>query len=171
MTNTSLIGQSDRTTVNLRRDLEPEVAREGYFDLVTGLLNTYFEGAPHALQPGNKEETFTYTFQAAWYTQQLGTDTVELWGFFPHMHDRGTKMQVRVLDAQGEELGCVADVPRWDFGWQLYYFYEQPVVLHEGELVELTCIYDTSADQAPILPGWGTQNEMCLAGLYIVPPA
>ncbi len=78
-------------------------------------------------------------------------------------------MSVRVLDSQGEELGCVAEVPRWDFGWQLYYFYEQPIVLEQGQSI-VTCSYDTSGDSEPIWPGWGTRNEMCLTGLYLVAP-
>lgn len=168
MVDPTVIGQSDSTTVNLR--LESEVEREGVFDLVTGLINTLLEGDPHTLAPGNEAETFTYTFPAQTYIDWLGTDTVELWGFFPHMHERGTTMNVRVLDAQGEDAGCVADVPRWDFNWQLYYFYKQPIVLHGGQMIEVTCTYDTSADAEPIFPGWGTHNEMCLAGLYIVPP-
>ena len=33
-----------------------------------------------------------------------------------------------------------------------------------------TCEFDTSADKEPITPGWGTQNEMCLATLYMTVP-
>ncbi|HLT40156.1 MAG TPA: hypothetical protein VK034_27935, partial [Enhygromyxa sp.] len=168
MVDPEVIGQSDSTTVNIR--LAPEVAREGVFDLPDGLLNTLFEGTPHALAPGKEEETFTWSFPAEWYTEWLGEDQVELWGFFPHMHERGIKMSVRVLDEQGAEVGCVGEVPRWDFGWQIYYFYEQPIVLEQGQQVEVTCTYDTSADQEPIWPGWGTHNEMCLTGLYLVAP-
>jgi mono/diheme cytochrome c family protein len=166
MINPELLGQSDSTTVNIR--LAPEVAREGVFDIPDGLLATMFGGSPHALAPGQAEETFTWSFPVEWYTEWLGGNTVELWGFFPHMHERGTSMKARVLDEHGAEVGCVADVPRWDFGWQLYYFYEQPIILEHGQQIEVTCTYDTSGDEQAIWPGWGTHNEMCLTGLYIV---
>src|SRR5690606_27977786 len=67
MVDPEVIGQSDSTTVNIR--LAPEVAREGVFDLPDGLLNTLFEGTPHALAPGKEEETFTWSFPAEWYTE------------------------------------------------------------------------------------------------------
>lgn len=166
MVDPAVIGQSDSTTVNIR--LEPEVAREGLFDIPDGLLATLFEGTPHGLAPGKAEETFTWTFPTEWYIGWNGSESLELWGFFPHMHERGTNMRVRVLDSQGDEIGCLGEVPRWDFGWQLWYFYEQPIVLEPGQLIEVTCTYDTSGDEEPILPGWGTHNEMCLTGLYMV---
>jgi hypothetical protein len=35
--------------------------------------------------------------------------------------------------------------------------------------LEVTCEFDTRGATGPVTPGWGTQNEMCLAGLYLVP--
>jgi len=32
----------------------------------------------------------------------------------------------------------------------------------------VTSVYDTSRETEPILPGWGTDNEMCLLGMYVV---
>jgi hypothetical protein len=37
-------------------------------------------------------------------------------------------------------------------------------------LLQATCEYDTSADTAPVLPGWGTRNEMCLTVLMVALP-
>ena len=65
----------------------------------------------------------------------------------------------------------MAEVPRWDFAWQLYYFYEEPVPFASGDRLRVTCDYDTRAATEPVLPGWGTYNEMCLLGLFLVPPA
>lgn len=73
-----------------------------------------------------------------------------------------------MLDSQGAEIGCLADVPRWDCGWQLWYFDEQPISLEPGQTIEVTYSYDTSGDEQPILPGWGTHDEMCLTGLYLL---
>jgi len=35
----------------------------------------------------------------------------------------------------------------------------------------VTCDYDTSSVDAPVRPGWGTGNEMCLATLFFTVPA
>jgi len=61
------------------------------------------------------------------------------------------------------------DVPRWDFNWQLQYFYEQPRTLSGNDTLRVTCTFDTSGETEPVLPGWGTHNEMCLMGLFLVP--
>lgn len=55
------------------------------------------------------------------------------------------------------------------FGGQLYYFYAEPLPLTPKSTLRITCDYDTQSAKTPVLPGWGTQNEMCLAGLFVVP--
>lgn len=84
------------------------------------------------------------------------------------MHQRGRKLKVELIEGGGAPQ-CAADVQRWDFNWQLYYFYEQPLALTTKSKLRITCEYDTQSANEPVLPGWGTQNEMCLAGLFIVP--
>jgi hypothetical protein len=168
MTDPEVIGQSDSTTVKLR--LADEVAREGLFDLPAGLIGTLYEGEPYQLPPGEEAHEFTWRIPADWYIGWQGSEQLELWGFFPHMHDLGTQLSARVLDEQGQEVGCLAEVLRWDFDWQLYYFLEQPIVLEPGYEIEVTCTYDTTTVTEPVWPGWGTQNEMCVAGVYLVAP-
>lgn len=166
MVDAELIGMSDSSALSLR--LTHEVEREGVFDLGTGLLNTMFEGEPHIIPAGEERHDFSWRLPAEWYTDWLGSDQVELWGVFPHMHEYGIEMSVRLLDDQGQDVGCVADVPRWDFGWQLYYFMQQPLVLERGHELEITCTYDTTKAPTDVWPGWGTFNEMCLLGVYLV---
>lgn len=167
MADPEVIGQSDSSTVRVR--LEESVEREGFFDLPDGLLGTLFTGQPDSLPPGEQAYDYVWTLPASDYLDAFGLPSLELWGFFPHMHSFGTKLKARVLDQQGNEVACMGDVPRWDFGWQLYYFYEQPIVLGPEHTIEVTCTFDTSGVTEPILPGWGTHNEMCLAGIYLVP--
>ena len=121
------------------------------------------------IPPGEPDHSYTWSFPVDWYVGWEGAESFELWGLFPHMHEYGTSMSVRLLGADDEELGCIAEVPRWDFAWQLYYFLDQPMVLEPGMQVEVTCHYDTTSADQPIWPGWGTYNEMCLLGLYLVP--
>jgi hypothetical protein len=77
-------------------------------------------------------------------------------------------MSIERLPATGS-AECVGDVPRWDFNWQLFYFYREPLTLRAGDRMRVTCTFDTRSRTEPTLPGWGTQNEMCLAGLFLVP--
>jgi len=167
MADPDVIGQTDSSTVRMR--LEDSAAREGFFDLPDGLLNSLFEGAPDSLPPGQSAYDYVWTLSVDDYLGWLGIPSMELWGFFPHMHQFGRKQKVRVLDAEGNEVACIGDVQAWDFGWQLYYFYAQPIVLEPGQTIEVTCTFDTTSVDEAIWPGWGTKNEMCLAGLYLIP--
>ena len=169
MANAEVIGQSDSTTVELRLESEDAIAREGLFDVLSGLLWTMFEGEPHVIPPGEAAHEFSYRIPVDWYVGWQGAEQFELWGFFPHMHEYGTSLTARLLDANGEEVACVGEVPRWDFGWQLYYFMEEPIILEPGQEIEVTCTYDSRGATEGIWPGWGTHNEMCLAGLYLLP--
>ena len=47
---------------------------------------------------------------------------------------------------------------------------EKPSITPTTEL-QVTCEYDTSKDTSPVLPGWGTRNEMCLTVLMVALPA
>jgi mono/diheme cytochrome c family protein len=168
MYDASLIGQSDSTTVELQ--LVDEVEREGLFDAVDGLIPTLYEDEPHVIPAGETEHVYSWRLPADWYIGWQGSDELELWGFLPHMHTYGTSLTARLFDENGQEIGCVGEVPRWDFHWQIYYFMEQPIVLRPGYEIEITCTYDTTSAPVDLLPGWGTFNEMCLMGLYLVAP-
>jgi len=159
------VGQSDQTEVQLR--LQPSVAREGFFDLPDALLQSVFAGEPIALEAGQASVDFDWDLDANEYLQgQL--PSIEVYGAFPHMHEYGRSMSVTLERADGSSE-CVADVPRWDFGWQLYYFYETPIQLGAGDRLHINCNFDTSSATEPVYAGWGTRNEMCLFGLFLVP--
>lgn len=160
-------GMSDSSTVRLR--LTDSVEREGAFDVPDGLLNSLFTGEPDALPPGQSAYDYTWTLPVDDYLELFGAQQLDLWGYFPHMHAFGVSQTMRILDAEGNEVACAGEVPRWDYGWQLYYFYEQPITLTSGQTIEVTCTFDTTSVTDPVWPGWGTQNEMCLAGIFAVP--
>ena len=67
-------------------------------------------------------------------------------------------------------LSCVAHLENWSFHWQEFYFYQTPPQITPDTQVELTCEYNTMADAQPVLPGWGTRNEMCLAVMMVALP-
>lgn len=94
-----------------------------------------------------------------------------------HMHQLGTSQTSVVVHEDGTE-SCLLDIPDWDFNWQGSYQLMEPVVLGPGDAIEMTCTWDNSAGNQPVVDGvvreptdvsWGegTADEMCLAGFYV----
>ena len=89
---------------------------------------------------------------------------VTIWGIIPHMHTRGRSMTVEIV-RDGESY-CGARLPRWDFNWQNFYFYREPIVFKRNDRVRVRCSYDTSEDSELVGWGDGTQDEMCFGVIY-----
>jgi thiol-disulfide isomerase/thioredoxin len=88
--------------------------------------------------------------------------------FMPHMHVRATACRYDVVSPGGTRQ-TLLDVPRYDFNWQHYYRYADPVTIAKGSTIEFTGWYDNSAAN-PANPDpnknvrWGPQttDEMLL---------
>ena len=91
--------------------------------------------------------------------------TVYLWGIFPHLHELGTTFRLERI--RGAEQTCLIDVPRWDFNWQFGYFLETPIELQPDDIIRLTCQFDSRSRTETTYFGEGTQDEMCLAPLFV----
>ena len=162
----------DSTGIQLR--LDDEVEHELYFALADGLITSALYGPFHDVIPPG-EEAYEYEWSmmgddvwlyAAQSPFSVGGTDYKLWGVMPHMHQRGVKQYAMLEHGDGSEE-CIADVPQWDFEWQLTYFYEEPVDMAFSDRLHVSCTYDTSEDEAATLPGWGTNNEMCLLVMMI----
>ena len=93
-----------------------------------------------------------------------------------HMHLLGKSQLAEIVRNDGTKE-CALSIPDWDFNWQQSYFPKnETVVLQPGESLEVTCNYDNSPENQPIVNGvqqepqyveWGdgTLDEMCI--LYI----
>ncbi|HEU4539102.1 MAG TPA: hypothetical protein VFS00_33505 [Polyangiaceae bacterium] len=168
----ALRGQSDRTTVRLR--LADRAAREGVFLDVDPFLNSLEQPTPEQVPPGLAAAPYRWEVP---YERLLASQLdsapipyLDVYGLFPHMHERGLSLEASIGRADGSDE-CSVRVPRWDFGWQLIYFYDTPMRFGPGDSLRATCTYDTRGLTSPLLPGWGTQNEMCLTGLlFALPP-
>jgi mono/diheme cytochrome c family protein len=160
-------GQSDITLARLR--LADEVQREGVFVLLDEFLGSMYTDEPATLPPGRASVPYTWTMKVDWLLDALGSEQLEVLGVAPHMHELGRRFRFEIVDASGAAT-CGAEVERWDFDWQLLYFYEQPLALARDAQIRVTCEYDTRGRTTPARPGWGTEDEMCLAGLYLVSP-
>lgn len=112
---------------------------------------------------------------------------VPYWGEAPvtvtamagHMHMLGQRIALEVVRGDGAEE-CALDIPDWDFLWQQSYSLpaEAPLVVQPGESLRLTCTYDNSAENQPVVDGeqqepqdvaWGdgSLDEMCLMYLSV----
>lgn len=100
---------------------------------------------------------------------------LRLHGIAPHMHTLGTSIYVDALTGDGEM--CLINVPDWDFNWQGFYVFEEPIDIPAPVTTRLRCTYDNSAEnQAPgreprdVYWGDGTYDEMCLVYFIIDRP-
>jgi hypothetical protein len=160
-------GLTDSTKVRFR--FTDTVQRRAMSVLNDPFVSSLRAGMPASLPPGEKAAKYSWssTFK------QMGLDGVpdaELIGIMPHMHERGVKYHLRLGPGGGADKTCVANVDRWNFHWQRIYFYKDPPRLTPGSELDLTCEYDTTNDRMPVLPGWGTRNEMCSAIMLVALP-
>lgn len=93
----------------------------------------------------------------------------EVLGVRAHMHRLGAAMHIEVERAGSGERACLADIPRYDFGWQRSYFLTTPVALQPEDTLRLRCEYDTRSVTTKTTWGEGTTDEMCLATFYTAP--
>lgn len=142
----------DRTTIDL--ELAPAVPREAFIYTLADLAMH----VPAGLEWG---ET-VFEIDLAEVGLPVGAFAR---GVFPHMHQRGRSITLE--RRRVDERQCMVDVPRWDFEWQRFYFYREPVYVYPDDTLRLTCRYDTRGLDAPVVWGEGTADEMCLMGLYV----
>jgi hypothetical protein len=160
---------SDQSTIELR--LDDDVERKGAF---TPWLDMSWALGDMEIPPLVNDWSFTTAADPRNFFELLNPDLDLEAGFtiysaMLHMHRLGTSAEVHVLRADGSQVPLV-EVPRWDFDWQLSYQLSEPVVFHDGDQLSLTCTYDNTEDGA-IRTNWGegTDDEMCVANLYITP--
>ena len=104
------------------------------------------------------------------------TQLVKIWGLLPHTHVRGVKWQYTLEQPDGS-TSIVLDVPRYDFNWQTYYLFANPLEIPAGAKLKSMAWYDNSAtNKSNPNPAsdvkWGDQTweEMQYTGiLYSVP--
>lgn len=90
----------------------------------------------------------------------------------PHMHLLGRQMTVTATLPNGKEKRLI-HISDWDFNWQGFYAYREPIKIPRGSRVNLTARYDNSAgnprnpNSPPKWVSWGEQttDEMCIAFL------
>jgi Copper type II ascorbate-dependent monooxygenase, C-terminal domain len=166
------IGQADQTALSLRLESTVEQRLVSFLpDLFLGSLAPGRQ--PASLPPMQASTTFTWSVllsESQLLKRMFGgtIPNLEAVQVFPHMHERGRKMKVFLKE--GDKTECVARTDRYNFGWQRFYRYKTRPLLTPTKTLEVTCDYDTSRDTAPVLPGWGTRNEMCMPIFMLAVP-
>ena len=98
-----------------------------------------------------------------------------VWGIFPHTHVRGKRWEY-VLELPDGSKKNVLSVPRYDFNWQTYYMFAEPLQVPKGSKLISSAWYDNSpANKSNPDPKvdvkWGDQTweEMQYTGLLFSP--
>ena len=92
-----------------------------------------------------------------------------------HLLGREATVEARFPNGQRRQLIRIDD---WDFRWQGNYFYNEPITLPAGTVVEMTAYYDNSLNNPknpsnpPVMVRWGerTVDEMCLTFISVRTP-
>ena len=96
---------------------------------------------------------------------------ITLWGLFPHTHVRGKRWEYTLVLPDGT-VKPLLSVPTYDFNWQTYYMFEEPLDLPKGARILSSAWYDNS-EKNPSNPDakaevkWGDQTweEMQYTGI------
>ena len=101
-------------------------------------------------------------------------DTI-VWGIFPHTHLRGKKWEYTMVLPDGTSK-TILSVPNYDFNWQTYYMFKEPLQVPKGAKIISTAWYDNSAanksnPDAKVDVKWGDQTweEMQYTGILFTP--
>ena len=70
-------------------------------------------------------------------------ENVRVWALLPHTHLRGKRWEYRLTQPDGRS-DVILSVPNYDFNWQTYYQFAQPIVVAPGARIEATAWYDNS---------------------------
>jgi hypothetical protein len=96
---------------------------------------------------------------------------VTLIALTPHMHLRGKAFRYEVEFPDGR-METLLEVPRYDFGWQIRYVLDKPLLLRKGSRMFCSAVFDNSTDN-PWNPDpnqtvyWGDQTwEEMMIGFY-----
>ncbi len=152
----------------IRLQWADQVEKEGHMTLWDPFLIQAFTGGNATLEPG--QESVKYNWDSTFSEMfQFGGETfpnVDILGVIPHMHERGRKMSLQIERGGEEQMECAADVDRYDYNWQRTYFYEEPISVASSDRLHVECDFDTTQSSEPVSAGFGTQEEMCLVGLF-----
>ncbi len=78
----------------------------------------------------------------------------------PHMHQLGHKIGAEMQQPDGTTVPLI-QIDDWDFHWQGFYNYVEPVPIPYRSKLKATCVFDNTTDHE-VRWGESTEDEMCL---------
>lgn len=97
---------------------------------------------PKLIIPPNEIKTF--------HTQVQIQNDISILSVNPHMHLIGKSFVAYALPPQGDTIRLVR-INKWDFRWQYYYTYNNPVKIPKGSVIHVYGTYDNT-DKNPFNP-------------------
>lgn len=97
---------------------------------------------PELIIPPNEIKTF--------HTQVTIQNDISILSVNPHMHLIGKSFMAYALPPGGDTIKLVR-INKWDFRWQYYYTYKNPVKLSKGTTIHVYGTYDNT-DKNPLNP-------------------
>ena len=129
----------------------------------TEMRATAFFNAQLVIPPGAMDQAVS--------TEVTFAQDATVWGLFPHTHVRGKRWSYALVMPDGTSK-TVLSVPKYDFNWQTYYFFKEPLEVPKGARLVSTAWYDNSAanrfnPDPKIEVHWGDQTweEMQYTGI------
>jgi mono/diheme cytochrome c family protein len=80
-----------------------------------------------------------YRVESSWTFPEDG----HIYALMPHMHLRGKSFQYRLTYPDGTSK-VILSVPKYDFNWQSYYLFKEPVLAPKGSRVDCIAYFDNS---------------------------
>lgn len=151
-------GKQDNTKINFQLSDRTDLRELN----VKFLLNhfTTMDNGPLFI-PADRVKTFSQTYKVR--------TPITIIGAAPHMHLIGRSIKTWAEKPDGSIIPLI-DIPEWDFEWQGFYRFQEPVTLPEGSFLRSEAVYDNTAENPhnpndpPKLVLWGeaTTDEMLL---------
>lgn len=85
-----------------------------------------------------------------------------------HMHELGKQLTIDLYPNTPEQI-TILDIPFWDFHWQDNYWLVEPIPVKAGDMIRISCTWDSTEIERYMVWGEGTQDEMCVAPLLFLP--
>jgi mono/diheme cytochrome c family protein len=145
-------------------------------------------GMTFSKDPAPREIRAAAFYNASFTIPPLSTDTqvpgevefqqdTTVWGLLPHTHLRGKAWEYKMVMPDGTSK-TILSVPHYDFNWQTYYMFKEPLLAPKGSKIVSTAWYDNSHGNrsnpnANAEVKWGDQTweEMQYSGILFSPVA
>ena len=100
--------------------------------------------------------------------EKSGEHELKIVGLQQHMHLTGIAMKTETLHANGwsTPLGVFSEYSMLHQSMEML---PEPVLIHPGDALQVTCVYDSSNRSRHTLLGTSLVNEMCFSYLLITP--